>query len=360
MLLPLALILCFMVCCQNKEAKEEPEEQNVADSLPGFIFSEPNPNSDGKIKILVWYDMEGLSGIDDWMMCEFRYTEQYNQGRVFLTADVNTVIEGLFDGGADEIYVLDRHGSGSPGPDIILERMNSRAKFIEKVPEEKWVWELEVFDAVAFVGMHSKTGGGGFMAHTGNPGMDQILNGRSVNETELAIISAGMFDVPMILVSGDDKLKQQLQPYPWIEYVTVKYSKDAYTAALRPIDEVHQEMRMAAKQAVKNIPDAKVVNLKTPIKAGLRAVPPADLSNLDGVPGINFKDDTVTFEANDYNEAWEGIDALIYVAYTGYDELRWEIVRKRDDYKEIRDDWLHNLFIRWLDYESGRWKPSKK
>jgi D-amino peptidase len=349
-----------MAGCQDKEAMAELEAMKAADNLPGFIFSEPAPNSDGKIKILVWYDMEGLSGIDDWRMTIFRYPEQYKKGQEFLTADVNAVIEGLFDGGADEIYVLDQHGSGSPGPDIILEQMDSRAKFIDEAPEEKGVWELEIFDAVAFVGMHSKTGGGGFMAHTGNPGMDPILNGRSVNETELAIISAGFFDVPMIFVSGDDKLKEQLEPYFWIEYVTVKYAKDAYNADLRPIDEVLQEMRMAAKEAVKNIPDARVVNLKTPIKAGLRAVPPADLSVLEGVPGVNFQDDAVTFEASDYEEAWKSIRTLKNVAYSGYDELKWEIVRKRDNHREIRNDWLHNLYIRWLDYESGRWKPSKK
>ena len=66
MILPLALILCCMASCQDKAAMAELEEQNEASVLPGFIFSEPAPSSDGKIKILLHFDMEGLSGQDDW------------------------------------------------------------------------------------------------------------------------------------------------------------------------------------------------------------------------------------------------------------------------------------------------------
>ena len=156
MILPLALILCFMVGCQDKEAMAELEEQDEATGLPGFIFSSPAPNGDEKIKILVYYNMEGLSGQDDWKTTTVEYPEQYKKGQELLTADVNAVIEGLFDGGADEIYVVDAHWSGNTEPDIILEKMDSRAEFISwnKIPKGKSLWEYYVFDAIVVVGMH--------------------------------------------------------------------------------------------------------------------------------------------------------------------------------------------------------------
>ena len=47
-ILLLALISCFMVGCQDKAAMAELED---VDALPGFIFSEPAPNSDEVTKI---------------------------------------------------------------------------------------------------------------------------------------------------------------------------------------------------------------------------------------------------------------------------------------------------------------------
>ena len=53
-----------------------------------------------------------------------------------------------------------------------------------------------IYDAVAVVYMHSKTGGGGFAAHTYTIGIDWILNDMSINETEIIAYSWGRADVP--------------------------------------------------------------------------------------------------------------------------------------------------------------------
>jgi D-amino peptidase len=353
-----------MVGCQDKEAMAELEMQNEASGLPGFIFSEPAPNRDEKIQILIHYDMEGLSGQDDWRTA-FSMYEQYKKGQELLTADVNAVIGGLSDGGADEIYVIDGHGSGNRNPDIILEKMDSRAKFVSwsDIPEGTTLPEYYGIDAVAAVGHHSKTGGGGFMAHTRTLGMDFTINGRSVNETELKMLDYGTDEnIPLIFAAGDDKLKEQLQHYPWIEYVTVKFATSASTADLRPVEEVHEEMRVAASKAVKNIPKSKAVKLKIPFKAGLRAVPPASLSILRRLPGINYQNETVTFEAKDYWDARRnGWVALVRIAITGHYEVKWETLWEiLDDSRKIGKEVMNNLYMRWLDYESGRWKPQKQ
>jgi D-amino peptidase len=354
MLIPLVILLCFAFGCQQAEEVAELEEYDAASNLPGFIFSEPAPNKDGKIKILLHFDMEGLSGQDDWRTAFVDYAEQYKKGQELLTADVNAVIEGLFDGGADEIYVWDGHGSGSSEPDIILEQMDSRAKFLYRKKTPQPLWENITFDAIAVVGMHSKTGGEGFMAHTMSLGIDYILNGRSINETELLMLRWGRYDIPVIFASGDDKLKEQLQPYPWIEYVTVKLATNTFTADLRPVNEVHEEMRIAAEKSVKNISRAKSVKLKIPINAGLRTEPPGSLRVLNGVPGINYKDETVFFEAKNYDEAMGYMIALTRVARTGRHQVLVQTVSNQDNAKKIWDEYWNKIFDIWLDIKSNQ------
>lgn len=65
-------------------------------SQAGYKIESPSPNNDGVLSILVYYDMEGLSGQSDWKSILFHYTKHYRQGQELLAADVNAVIDGLF------------------------------------------------------------------------------------------------------------------------------------------------------------------------------------------------------------------------------------------------------------------------
>jgi len=325
----------------------------------GIILSEPAPDKDGVIRILLYYDMEGLSGQTDWRTALFENPE-YSLGRKYLTDDVNAVIDGLFKGGAGFIDVVDGHGSGNPEPDILLDRLDSRAKMVYRDEPFNVYTGLLVegyYDAVVSVGTHSKTGSHGFCSHTWAPGLDFLLNDMSVSETETFAFAWGQVDVPVIFVSGDDKLKESLETMPWIEYVTVKYSKDAFTADLRPVAEVHQEMRAAAERSVKKISSAKVMKLTTPIKAGLRAAPPASLEILSGVPGIVYSDNAVYFIAADFLKAFDGIMALSNVAYSGYNSVLMDTVAGLENGDKVMKQFYLNLFDRWLKSESGQWTP---
>src|ERR1700676_4829838 len=74
-------------------------------------------------KILIIYDMEGISGVVAPSYERYGSSE-YPQGRESLTADVNAAIRGLKSGGAGAIWVEDGHGSGNdPAPAILLNKM---------------------------------------------------------------------------------------------------------------------------------------------------------------------------------------------------------------------------------------------
>jgi D-amino peptidase len=325
----------------------------------GKYSVDPAPNTDGAIKILLYYDMEGISGLNQIQGLSFR-AEEYVSARKWLTNDVNAVIEGLFEGGADAVDVVDAHGSGNPEPDILLDDMDSRAEFIFRDEPFRPYVDLTVegvYDAVAVVCMHSKTGGGGFAAHTYTLGMDWIVNDMSINESEIIAYSWGRVDVPLIFASGDDKLAEQLTWMSWLEFVEVKKAKGAGDAEIRPFPEVHGEMREAAKRAVEKIDESKAVKMTTPIKAQLRAVHPARLDVLEYVPGISYADQTVTFEAADFLEAYNGIEALLGVAVFGYQQVLQATIESQGKSREVNNAFWESLARDWVAVESGQWEP---
>jgi hypothetical protein len=95
----------------------------------------------------------------------------------------------------------------------------------------------------------------------------------------------------------------------------------------------------------------------SPIRAALRAVPPASLEPLAGVPGINYANNMVEFEAKDFGAAYDGVVALINVARQSYPQVLTEMIRSRPDGAKMLLEYSDRLFRRWEDMESGRWSP---
>lgn len=275
-----------------------------------------------------------------------------------LAADVNAVVDGLFAGGATEVVIADGHGSGNPDPDLRTDLLDGRAaQIIRDEPFDTYfdLPESEAIDAVAVVGMHSKTGSGGFAAHTFTLGIDLLINGQAITETELVALSWGRFGVPVIFASGDDKLRGDLETMPWIEYVTVKDAPSADSAIVRPVEEARADLREGARRAVERLAEAKALRVSGPVRASLHAVPPASLRFLEGVPGIDYADDTYSFVAADLREAYDGLVAVVGMARVGYQSLLQEVVAARPDAGEIMSGFSDALWQRWHDQESGRY-----
>ena len=354
--IPFLLLLGFGGC----QTAAPPVEETSPVEKEAFVLEEPAPDTDGVLRVLVLHDMEGLSGQNDPRTFEYDHKEQYAFGREQLVGDVNSVIAGLFAGGADEVHVVDGHGSGNPEPDLLLDRLYSRAKMVFRdEPFRQYVdlVEPKVYDAVAVVGMHAKTGSRGFASHTYTLGIEMRLNGRAITETELVGFSFGRAGIPVIFASGDDRLGADLETMPWIEFVTTKTATSASTADLLPQDQVRAELEAAAQRAIEKRGEAKVMKIEGPIEASLHAVPPASLQVLEGVPGIEYENETVTFAAKDFQEAYDGLIELIGVATTNYNRLLVETLRATPEGSSVLTEYSDKLVARWLDFESGRWTP---
>jgi D-amino peptidase len=329
-----------------------------------FTTETPRAPQPGRVRILLLHDMEGLSGQDDWRTFDFDYPEHYRRGQELLAADVNAVVDGLFAGGATQVDVVDGHGSGNPDPDVRRDLLDPRAtQVLRDTPFRQYVDLVapDTYDAVVCVGMHAKTGSGGFASHTFTLGVEFQVNGLAITETELVAMSWGRVGVPVIMVSGDDRLRADLADrMPWLEVVTVKTATSASSATLRPVAEARADLRAAAKRAVERLrsPDAgglKAMRLREPVQAAVRVVPPASLAVLRNVPGVQYENETVRFEARDYQAAYDGMVALTNVAARAYPAVLTELLQGRPGGSALLQDYNGLLNTRWLDVESGRW-----
>ncbi|MGQ0539681.1 MAG: M55 family metallopeptidase, partial [Gemmatimonadaceae bacterium] len=207
------------------------------------------------------------------------------------------------------------------------------------------------------VGMHAKTGSGGFASHTYTLGIEFILNGKTITETELVGLSWGRAGIPVIFASGDDRLARDLASMPWIEFVTVKRALAADSAEPRPVDEARADLRRSALRALANLRAgrAKAMRVATPVTATLHAVPPADISLLDSVPGVRYSEQRVTFVSPDIKAAYRGLVKLVGVATRAYTRVLNEELRARPQGAEILEAYGQRLQRRWFDVESRRW-----
>lgn len=328
----------------------------------GVTLSSPRSARDGSLRVLVYHDMEGLAGQDDYRTFNYSHPEYYAKGQGYLVADINAVVDGLFAGGATSVEIIDAHGSGNPSPDVDPTRLDPRAKQLTRdAPFRHYVDVVapDSYDAVVAVGMHAKTGSQGFASHTVTIGMGLSMNGHAITETEIVAYSWGRVGVPVIFVSGDDHLQRDLATMPWIQFVVTKQATSANTVVLRNVDAVHAEMRTKAAAAVRALASAKVMRVKEPVQAALRVVRPASLAMLRGVPGVALSADgnEVAFTATDFQGAYDGLNALIGVARLAYPTTTNEVIREHRDNAIIARLQRERLMERWFDVESGRWRP---
>ena len=336
-----------------------PEQPPSAPAEPWTLEAVAPDTTDG-LRVLVIHDMEGLSGQTD-PKTYFFGEKEYPQGQEMLVGDINAVIEGLYAGGATEVWVVDGHGSGNPDPDVRRDLLDKRAQQVLRDSTFDAYVDLvtpKAFDAVAAVGMHAKTGSKGFASHTFTLGIALKVNGRFITESELVGLSWGRQGIPLIFVSGDDRLAADLAHLDWLRFVTVKTATAADSANPRPVAEARADLTANAKTAVENLRAGKAKSMKvsTPITAGLRAVYPADLSMLDGVPGIQYADSTVTFAADSMAAMYKTWLKLVGVATSGYNRIFQRTVAQEGN-AALMTKFGHNLEKAWFDYESGRYTP---
>ena len=156
------------------------------------------------MKILIAVDMEGISGVVNWDQVDPRHAE-YTRFRRIMTQDVNAAIQGCLAAGAKEVVVADGHASGY---NILIEELDPRARLNSgnSAPLAMVQGIDASFNAAMFVGYHACAGSmNAILDHTWSSSSvaNVWLNGVLVGETGLNAAVCGHFNVPVIMLSGD-------------------------------------------------------------------------------------------------------------------------------------------------------------
>jgi len=189
------------------------------------------------MKIFMHWDMEGVSGLYTqehvWYWEEGVREHIAEEGKMLLMADMNSATEATLKAGVDEIIVCDTHHGGD---NMKLDKMLSdhRITYLNRSvgyegTERRWMPGLnENFDGIMLLGHHAKAGTeNAFLPHTWTlEWADFRINDQSVGEIGIEACYAGHWDVPLIMVQGDEgACRETAQQFPGVVTASVKRSQ---------------------------------------------------------------------------------------------------------------------------------------
>ena len=201
------------------------------------------------MRVALSLDMEGVSGLQDVREILAGCPAYWQTGRPALVADTVAAAEGLLAGGADEVVVLDNHGSGNP-VNVRQEELPAGAHL------ETWnVFDLPAhgLDAMLQVGYHARGGLDGFIPHTYIPGLRIRVGDELISESHGRAWAAG---VPLIGIVGNDTHAGTLGSLAGTPYLVVQRSNGR--AAGEPVfqpDAAHEAIRTFAEQQLRALPE---------------------------------------------------------------------------------------------------------
>jgi D-amino peptidase len=223
-------------------------------------------------KIYISADMEGLAGAvtaDQLGPSGF----EYGAYRKIMTEEVLAAIEGARRAGAGEIVVSDSHGNGE---NLLLEELPDDVIVIRSWPRPLMMMEGidDSFDGVMFIGYHAgTTNPGGVRAHTMSSTnlTDLRINGRSHPEAGINAAIAGHFDVPVIMLSGDDAIAEEARAIIGdIEVAVVKEAISYHAARTMTPAAARELIRETAYRAVSRISEFSPYRVTYPLTMEVR------------------------------------------------------------------------------------------
>lgn len=242
-------------------------------SAPGVLPWTPAANRaaaqapDG-LKIFVSADMEGVVGaVTGEQLGPGGF--EYERFREFMTAEVNAIIDAAMAEGATEIVVADAHGNGQ---NLLIERLPRDVRVVRSWPRPLMMMEGidSSFDAAIFQGYHaSTTNPRGVRAHTmSSANLTAVrLNGVPVTEGAINAAIAGHFDVPVILVTGDDAAVEEVQRVVGngMEGAAVKEAVSFHAAETLTPEAAYDLIGERTRAAIRRLEEIEPYRLDTPI-----------------------------------------------------------------------------------------------
>ena len=224
------------------------------------------------MKIYIVCDLEGTAGVADHIhQCCFVHDSYeaeykpgifgpfYQQARRLATLELNALVEGALEAGAEQIVAWDGHCRFPGGLDVEL--LHPECQLVMNAGDGGPAGLDETYDALLMLGLHARQGTPAApQAHMLFPGLE--WKGEPVGEIGITCATAAWLGIPTIFVSGDRAAIEETRLYvPNVETVITKEPLFTHTAhvsdavpllSLSP-EKARQQIRAGARRALERL-----------------------------------------------------------------------------------------------------------
>jgi D-amino peptidase len=271
-----------------------------------------------KLKVYISVDMEGIAGVvhSDQTSSSGK---DYNLARKWTTEETNAAIKGALEAGATEIVVNDSHGSKR---NIIASMVNPAAYLITGSPKPLGMMQGidETFDAIIFIGYHSKVGTkDAVLDHTmsGSAFASISINGVEMSEAQINAALGAVYDVPVVLITGDatvcEQTKEELGEE--LETAVVKEAVGRTAAKTLTPEKACILIKEKTKIALQKKNWVKPYKLDPPFRFEINFNRSSMADMAEFIPQIErVNPRKVRFESEDFIQGFKLMRALMYIA----------------------------------------------
>ena len=255
-----------------------------------------------KLTIYISADLEGVSGVvhPDQIYPDGKF---YKETLIRWAGELNAVVDGLHEADVNHIVINDSHNhmrnlDSSLVPDaIVISGWQKPYSMVSEIDKN--------FDGCFFLGYHAMAGSRSTLSHTYRPRIIRqvFVNKIQVGETGLNALLAGTFNVPVVLISGDEEVCMEARNLLGNQILTVETKRglSRYGAMSYPFHICLKNLKEGAIKAIKEKEKWKIYKLQSPYTLSLTFSEPNHADGAELIPGVTRVSDTqIEFTDNSY------------------------------------------------------------
>lgn len=266
------------------------------------------------MRIAISVDMEGISGTVSFKQIVAGNPE-FQRAQQLATGDVNAAISGAREAGATRFVIHDTHWLDEIN--VLVDELDDDTEYVGGQPLLLWEELGPDYDAAFLVGYHARAGQPAIMSHVFTDLISEVrLNSRPAGEGALAAALAGHYGIPTVLVTGDDRVADEMREWcPTIETARTKVSISRYAARCLPLGEARANIRNAARRGVAGLANHRPLRIEPPITLDVRWRNDHTTRSVALMPCVERIDaDTTRFVSDDYAQVDRTLKAMLHVA----------------------------------------------
>ncbi len=275
------------------------------------------------MKIFISFDWEGISGISSWRMMGKDNT-LFKEALRNIELEIKAIIEGIESANkkVSEVTICDSHAFGE---NVAFFDLPDYVNYIRGFPRKYYMMSglSDIYDGVIFLGYHSPVGTKyGPMDHTYSSSsiFNVKINDKIVGESEINALFAGDMQVPILLITGDDKLfsfSSSNFTKLGTEFIITKEGFGRFAAKMYSIKGVVKEIKSKVKKQIENIKNLKPLQWKSPYKLEIELVDTLRADLIELIPGVNrISGRVVQFKTDEFKELYRTLLAMTIMGYS--------------------------------------------